>query len=508
MTNKSMTNRTRVRFAPSPTGYLHVGGARTALFNWLVARKSGGVLVLRVEDTDRDRSKPEHVEAILEGMRWLGLDWDEGPLFQGEGVERHRQDARRLLADGKAYRDFTPPEEFRAAKEAAVAAGSGSVARLPRELAFRLSVEERQARADAGKPFAIRFLVPDGETRWDDLVHGEMKFANAEIEDLVLLRSDGTPTYNLAVVSDDADMEISHVIRGDDHLSNTPKQILLYEALEKAVPTFAHLPMILGPDGKRLSKRHGATAVEAYGAEGILPAVMVNFLALLGWSPGNEDELFSLDQLVETFSMERVLKKSAVFDTTKLEWLNGQYLARTPSSDLVSVLRSGLAASGLDLEGLAITKDEELAGLIDLLKVRSRTVADMVKQSLPYVTDVFHIDQKAARKQWFKDPEGVVVRLEAVAVALEGATWTAEALEENLRGVAEGLGVGAGKVFQPLRLALTGSPATPGIFDLLMVLGRARSIHRVKQAIPMVVHGAAAVLRGATVVLPGATASE
>ena len=317
----------RLRFAPSPTGYLHVGGARTALFNWLLARRSGGTFVLRIEDTDRERSRPEHVEAILNGLTWLGIDWDEGPYFQAGGVERHRADALRLLGEGRAYRDFTPREEFERARDAAVAAGRGAVTRLSRELATRVPPAEQERRAAAGDPFAVRFLVPDGETSWRDLVHGDTRFANAEIDDFVILRSDGTPTYNLAVVSDDADTAITHVLRGDDHISNTPKQILLYEALGHPVPAFGHLPMILGPDGKRLSKRHGARAVEAFEAEGVLPDAMVNFLALLGWSPGTDEELLSRDDLVERFSLERVLKKGSVFDPAKLFWMNGQYIA-------------------------------------------------------------------------------------------------------------------------------------------------------------------------------------
>ena len=327
----------RLRFAPSPTGYLHVGGARTALFNWLLARRNGGAFLLRIEDTDRNRSRPEHVEAILGGLRWLGIDWDEEPVFQADGLERHRADALLLLERGSAYRDFTPQEEFERARDAAVAAGSGAVTRLSRELAARVPAVEAERRAAAGEPFAVRFRVPGGNTSWRDMVHGEKRFANGEIEDFVILRGDGTPTYNHAVVSDDAHMKVSHVIRGDDHISNTPKQILLYEALGHEVPTFGHLPMILGPDGKRLSKRHGAQAVNSYEEEGVLPEAMVNFLALLGWSPGTDEELMSRDQLVARFAMDRVLKKGSVFDSAKLYWMNGKYMGRlTPGN-----LRSG-----------------------------------------------------------------------------------------------------------------------------------------------------------------------
>lgn len=459
------------------------------MFNWLLARQQGGTFILRIEDTDRERSRPEHVEAILNGLSWLGLDWDEGPYFQGEGVDRHRADALALLDAGKAYRDFTPSEELSQARQAAIAESSGSVARLPRALAERISPDEREARAKGGEPHAIRFRVPEGRTEWDDMVHGATVFENGEIEDLVILRSDGSPTYNLAVVSDDADMAITHVIRGDDHVSNTPKQILLYQALGKEVPRFGHVPMILGPDGKRLSKRHGATAVDAYGAEGILPEAMVNFLALLGWSPGNDQELFSLEDLTAAFSMERVLKKGAVFDTDKLHWLNGQYLARIAPQDLIGPVLQGAReeAGGGELVDL----DEASAvRMVEALKPRSRTLTEMAQQAVPFIEETPAYDEKALEKAWYKDPAGVAARLRAVRIAIEGAEWTEEALEADLRAVAEGMGVGAGKIFQPLRLALTGRAATPGIFDVLLILGRERSMDRLDKAIPMVMEKA------------------
>ena len=293
----------RLRFAPSPTGYLHVGGARTAIFNWLVARKEGGVLVLRIEDTDRVRSSEEHTKVILDGLTWLGVDWDEGPFFQSEGIERHRADATRLLEEGKAYRDFTDMAAMRLeAKERGM-----HPSRVVREKMMDLGAEAAKQRAEAGEPFAIRLLVPDGETVFYDLVHGEMRFGNDDIDDLVILRSDGTPTYNLAVVSDDADMRITHVLRGDDHLSNAPKQVLLYRALGYPEPVFAHVPLILGSDGRKLSKRHGAMAVGDYADEGIVPEAMVNFLALLGWSPGDDRELMNREELLGAFGMERLL---------------------------------------------------------------------------------------------------------------------------------------------------------------------------------------------------------
>ena len=472
----------RLRFAPSPTGDLHVGGARTALFNWLLARSGGGAFVLRIEDTDRDRSRPEHVEAIVDGLRWLGIEWDEGPFFQAAGAERHRADALRLLSEGRAYRDFTPRGEFERARAAAVAAGTGAVTRLSRDLAARTPAAEGERRAAAGEPFAVRFLVPDGETAWRDLVHGDMRFANAEIDDFVVLRSDGTPTYNLAVVSDDADAAITHVLRGDDHISNTPKQILLYDALGHPVPAFGHLPMILGADGKRMSKRRGARPVEAFRAEGVVPQAMVNFLALLGWSPGTDEELLSRDELVERFSLERVLRKAAVFDPAKLLWMNGRYIARMEEEELVAALREALGRAGAEPEAVPVG-EREFARMATALAPRSRTFAEMARLARPYVGPVREYDAKAARRSWHRDPEGAVAVLEAVGDRLAAAPWEAEDLERGLRALARELGVGAGKVFQPLRLALTGLPASPGIFDVLLILGRDRSLRRVGRAV-------------------------
>ncbi|MFC1575922.1 glutamate--tRNA ligase [Gemmatimonadota bacterium] len=466
----------RVRFAPSPTGYLHVGGARTALFNWLLARKEGGVLVLRIEDTDRERSSEEHTQAILRGLGWLGVDWDEGPYFQSQGLERHRGDALALLESGQAYRDFSTPEEAAQDREADVQAGTRL--RGARRRAHALSVEEAQARVVAGEPFAVRFRVPDGETVWDDGVHGEMRFQNSEIDDLVILRGDGTPTYNLAVVSDDVEMGITLVLRGDDHLSNTPKQILLYQALNRPVPSFAHVPMILGPDGKRLSKRHGATAVGDYEGEGILADAMVNFLAFLGWSPGDEREVLTREELVQSFALERVLKKSSIFDMEKLQWLNGQHLMRTPTEELVGEVEARLREVGF------LGADDEvpldLSFLVDLLKPRSRTLEELVAQAGPYLTEEVDYDPKAVEKVWLKEPEVTLRRLERLQTVLSDTPWEAVALEEAIRGLAEEMEVGAGKVIHPLRVALTGVGASPGIFDVLVLLGRTRSLNRLR----------------------------
>lgn len=477
-------NPMRVRFPPSPTGYLHVGGARTALFNWLLARRHGGVFVLRIEDTDRERSSDAHTQAILDGLTWLGLDWDEGPFFQSEGVERHRAAAYQLLEVGRAYRDFVDPAELRAE---ATERGIGHPSVLAREKADALGVEAATARAAAGEPHAIRLRVPPGETVWDDLVHGRMSFANADLDDLVVLRSDGSPIYNLAVVSDDAEQRITHVIRGDDHLSNTPKQILLYEALGLEVPVFAHVPMILGPDGKRLSKRHGATAVSDYEHEGILPEAMVNFLAFLGWNPGDEREVMSRSELVAAFAMDRVQKKSAIFDTDKLSWFNGQYMALAPASELAPRVLDRLQARAVGPEawgdGAPDPSSDGFLALVEMLKTRSRTVDDLAGMAVPYLIDEPEIAPEAVAKHWAKDPVGVAERLDVTLAALLEAAWDAESLEAALREVSERLGVGFGRLIHPLRVALTGQTSSPGIFEVLVVLGRDRARTRIERAL-------------------------
>ncbi len=464
----------RLRFAPSPTGYLHIGGARTAVFNWLLAKKTGGVFVLRIEDTDRARSSDAHTKVILDGMRWLGVEWDEGPFFQSEGVDRHRADALRLLAEGKAYRDFSDPETVREeARERAM-----HPSKVAREYADRLGLDEAERRAEAGEAHAIRFRVPDGETVFTDLVHGEMRFGNEDIDDLVILRSDGTPVYNLAVVSDDAEMKITHVLRGDDHLSNAPKQVQLYRALGYAEPVFAHVPLILGPDGKKLSKRHGATALGDYEHQGFIPEAMLNFLALLGWSPGDDREFMPGAELIEAFSADRLLKSASVFDTEKLEWLNGRYLAELPDDVLVDHLRSQLGPRGCDVDRLEETT--WAAQLLEVIKPRARKMDQLVAQASPFVCDELAWDEKAVAKHWAKDPSAASERLERLLEAFEDTEWAHGPLEERLRGVAADMGVGAGKVIHPLRVALTGNMASPGIFDVLVLLGRERAEARIR----------------------------
>ncbi len=470
----------RLRFAPSPTGYLHVGGARTALFNWLYARQTGGEFVLRIEDTDRDRSSDEMVAAILDGMTWLGLDWDEGPYHQADGFDRHRADVDRLLEAGAAYRCFCTVDELKARREAAGGAEGGF--RYDRRCAS-IDPETARARVARGEAFSVRFSVPEGETEWEDLVHGTSCFRNEEIDDFIILRTDGTPIYNLAVVSDDAFMRISHVLRGDDHLANTPKQLMLYRALGVTEPAFGHLPMILGPDGRRLSKRHGATAVGEYRAAGILPQALTNFLALLGWNPGDDQEVMNEAELIARFSIERIGKKSSVFDPEKLEWMNGQHIMMMSSHELVRLVAPALIDQGLATDEDVVDREDWYASVIELLKPRSRTITAMATQMRPFLAPTLEFDPAAVAKAW-KDPDAAIEALATVQRAFEAMTdWTPATIESTLRETAEAAGVGFGKLVHPLRLALTGSQASPGIDQVVWLTGRDLVGDRIRAAL-------------------------
>ena len=474
------SNTPRLRFAPSPTGYLHVGGARTALFNWLYAKKYGGEFLLRIEDTDKARSTEESTRAIFEGLEWLGLDWDDGVVYQGANLARHQADARRLLEIGAAYRCFCTAAELDERRREAEA----------RKEAFRydrrcdvLPRDEVERRVAAGMPFVIRFRVPDGTTEWDDLVHERIAFPNKDIDDFVILRSDGTPIYNLAVVSDDIAMGITIVMRGDDHISNTPKQIQLYRALGAPLPTFAHLPMIHGLDGKKLSKRHGATAVGDYQHYGLLPSAMLNFLALLGWSPGGDREVMTIPEMIELFSVDGLQKKAAIFDPKKLEWMNGQHLSMVPLEELEPRVTPKLVEARLATEEELVERREWYLRLLDLLRVRSRTIDDIVNQARPYFLEDIEYDPVAVAKNW-KDPKEASSLLKDTRSALATVElWDTATLESSLRSLAEKRGVAAGKIFQPLRVALTGLTVSPGIFEMLVQMGQPLSLKRIDKAL-------------------------
>jgi glutamyl-tRNA synthetase len=470
----------RLRFAPSPTGYLHVGSARTALFNWLFVKHYGGEFLLRIEDTDRARSTEASTRAIFEGLEWLGLMWDEDVTYQGANLTRHQHDAGRLLELGAAYRCFCTPAEIDGLRREAEA--KGEAFRYDRRC-DRLAPNDVARRVEAGESFVLRFRVPEGETSWNDVVHGRITFPNKDIEDFVILRSDGTPIYNMAVVSDDIAMRITLVMRGDDHISNTPKQIMLYEALGAALPQFAHLPMIHGLDGKKLSKRHGATAVGDYRHMGILPQAMLNFLALLGWSPGNDIEVMTVPQMIELFSVDGLLKKAAIFDPKKLEWMNGQHLSLLSNEALAPLVADALVTAGVATRAQLEARPEWLLALIEQLKVRSRTIDDIVRQAIPFLADHVSYDEEAVAKQW-KDRATTIELLSRVRDALASInTWEPQVLESTLRSEADQRGVGAGKVFQPLRVALTGLTVSPGIFEVLDLLGRERALSRINDAL-------------------------
>ena len=470
----------RTRFAPSPTGHLHIGGARTALFCYLYARRHGGQFVLRVEDTDRARSSEESVRAILDGMAWLGLEHDEGPFFQTERFARYREVVQQLLDSGHAYRCWSTPAEIDAMRERARAEG-----RKPRyDGTWRERRTWREGELWRGDPVTppadvepvVRFRNPsEGGVVIDDAVKGEIVIDNGELDDLVIERSDGTPTYNLTVVVDDVDMAITHVIRGDDHVNNTPRQINILEALGAPRPVYAHLPMILGEDGKRMSKRHGATGVMQYAASGYLPEALLNYLVRLGWSHGDR-EIFTLEEMGELFSLEAVNRSGAVFDTKKLDWMNQQYLQGMDGESLAAALAPHVAALGVDTGG-----GPALARVADLLRERARTLVDLAEAAAYFYRAPDGYDEKAAAKQL--TPAAAEV-LEAASQRLATiADWTAANVQGALEETVAALGVGFGKLGQPLRLAVTGTTASPAMNEVVALLGKEETIARIARAV-------------------------
>jgi len=460
----------KLRFAPSPTGFLHVGGARTAIFNLLHARRHGGTLLLRIEDTDVERSKQHHAEQIISSLRWLGIEWDEGPIYQSDRLNRYRERAEELVTNGLAYRCYCTVEDLEADRAVAERAGKQ----------YRYSGKCRiSAEAGSHAPAVesvIRFKVPPGPIDFHDLIRGDVHFEGDLLDDFVLLRSDGYPTYHLSVVVDDIDMEITVVARGDDHLSNTPKHILLFRAFGAEPPSFAHLPLILGSDKKRLSKRTGATSVEEYRDIGILPDALFNFLTLLGWAPGGDLEIFSAEEAMRRFDLSEVHKAAAIFDHEKLLWLNGQYLWKKTPAELLPQLRSFLNVE---------TRDEErLTSIVALNQLRARTLQDLAELIVPYFIDdeKLEYDETVAKKH-LKGPDlGEKLKMLRDAFARVDRFGVATA-EEALRKTAEACGVSAGKLIHPLRLALTGRGASPPIFDVAVALGKQRTLRRLDRLI-------------------------
>lgn len=459
-----------VRFAPSPTGYLHIGGARTALFNWLFARHHGGRYLLRIEDTDRQRSTTAAIDAIFDGLGWLGLLPDEPPVFQFERAGRHAEVARRLLAEGKAYHCYATPEELEAMRAAQRAAGQ------PVRYDGRWR-DRDPASAPAGVAPVIRLKAPQtGETVLEDLVQGEIRVDNAQLDDMVLLRGDGTPTYMHSVVVDDIDMGISHVIRGHDHLTNTLRQVQLYQAIGATPPRFAHIPLIHGADGAKLSKRHGALSVTEYREMGFLPEAVRNYLLRLGWGHG-DDEIISTEQAIAWFDLDGVGRSPARFDMAKLTSLNAHYLRERPDAELVELIEPRLAAMGLRLDAKG---KKRLLGGMEGLKQRARTLADLAEAAAFYVRPRPVPVEEKARRVLDEPSRAAIAAIARPLAAVED--WRDDVLENVCRAQAGVLGIGFGKLAQPLRVALTGSTVSPGIFEIMRVLGRAEVLARIEDA--------------------------
>jgi glutamyl-tRNA synthetase len=481
---KTQAGRVRVRFAPSPTGYLHVGGARTALFNWLFARKERGTMILRIEDTDAERNKPELLTGIIDGLKWLGVDWDEGPFYQSQRTDFYREMGKKVLTSGHAFLCYCPPEKYVGGDHAEEGAEGAKVRKIT-----RCTCRDGKPSTPGTKP-AVRFKVPvGGTTKFYDAVFGEREFSNDEIEDFVLLRSGkeaeefGQAMYQMSVVADDIDMRITHVIRGADHISNTPKQVLLYRALGAEPPIFAHVPLILGPDKARLSKRHGATDVNMYRREGFLPEAFRNFLALLGWSPGGDEEYLRTSELLQKFSLEGVSRTNGVFDRAKLEWFNTQYLQKLPIEDLLPEVEAQLKQDGLWKQEWATGAGHEwFSKTVDLLRPRIRLLPDFSSWSRAFFSDEFAIDSAAKAKFW-KD-EKVPGLLAKLADALAALTeWNHDACDHASRKVAEEGGVKAGLLINATRVAIVGQAVAPPLFDTMVVLGQERVARRLREGL-------------------------
>ncbi|BBB32341.1 glutamyl-tRNA synthetase [Thermotomaculum hydrothermale] len=460
----------RVRFAPSPTGYLHIGGARTALFNYVFAKKHNGKFLLRIEDTDTERSKKEYTEQIIRSLEWLGIKHDEKIVYQSERFEVYKKYAERLLNEGKAYRCFCTKEEIEEKKK------NNPKWKYNRKC-LNLSKEEIEKNLREGKPYTIRLKLPDTEIRFYDYVKGDMKFHSKDFEDFIIVRSNGVPIYQFTVVIDDYEMGITHVIRGDDHLSNTPKQILIYQALGFETPEFAHIPLILGQDKKRLSKRHGATSVEEYRENGFLPEALVNFIALLGWSPGDDREKMSLDEIIKEFSLERINKSPAVFDYKKALWINGKYISEKKNEELLPLVKEVYKKHGIDF-----TSNPNYLKILELLKTRVKTINEFYEFGLYFFKDPQSYDEKGIKK-YFKKENSKKLLEKLIEILENTEPFTEEKLEEVLRSEAEKEELSAAKFIHPLRLAITGFTVSPGIFETAVLIGKENCINRVKKAL-------------------------
>mgnify|MGYP006277567153 CR=1 FL=1 len=484
-----MTDSTiRVRFAPSPTGELHVGGARTALFNWLYAKNHDGVFLLRFEDTDVERNRPELIEPILGSFRWLGLDPDEGPFFQSERFPIYREHAERLLDEGKAYHCYCTAEELEEKRQKAL---NEKRKPLYDGRCRHLTDDERQAFEAEGRTPVLRLISPaTGSTVVHDRVRGHVAFDNAEIDDFILMRSDGRPTYNFAVVIDDVTMGMTHIIRADEHLNNTPKQILIYEALGAGLPEFAHVPMVLAKDRSKLSKRHGATAVQEYRDKGYLPEAMVNYLARLGWSHGDQ-EIFNRDELIETFSIEEINPSASIFDDEKLTWLNHHYIMHGDPERIGRLTRDYALEHGIlsDEEAEAVPA-ERWTDAVDFLKERAETLNVLARGTVPFLTDRIEFDQDAVAKHLTPEKASLLNALAAMIREVSDDQFSADALDERVRDWLGEQDLKLGAIAQPCRVALTGLDKGPGLFETMAFLGRERTAQRLEHAVVLATQGA------------------
>ena len=476
----------RVRFAPSPTGYLHIGGARTALFNWLFAKQNGGKFILRVEDTDLERLKEDSVSQILSSLKWLGMQWDEGPetegaygpYYQSERRPLYNAAARRLVHEGKAYYCFCTPEELETERE------KQRQAKQPfryGRLCRALDPKEAEKRIAAGEKAVIRIKLPlTGEVIVNDLIHGEVRFNMDQLDDFVILKSNGLPAYNFACVVDDHAMRMSHVMRAEEHLSNTPKQVLLYQALGYEAPQFAHLPMILAPDRSKLSKRHGATSVEEFRDQGFLPQTIMNYLALLGWAPGEEREFFTLEEAVSLFHLDKVSKKAAIYDVKKLTWMNGQYLSSLPIDEVLPQVKPFFLAAGLADENWFVENADYFRKLVDVVRVRVKTLVELTDACKCFLQDIDGYDEKGAKKHFTS--ESALKLQEAIKVLAALPVFDLTTTEAAYQALAEKNDWKLGELVHPTRLALTGKTVSPGLFDVMILLGKDKTLVRLETA--------------------------
>tara|TARA_B100001123_G_C15248919_1_gene1002054 strand:+ start:53 stop:1465 length:1413 start_codon:yes stop_codon:yes gene_type:complete len=461
-------NSVKVRFAPSPTGELHLGGARTALFNWLYAKKCQGSFFLRIEDTDKERSSDIYTDQIIESLKWLGLDWDDPIIYQSGRIDRYKYYLNRLLEENKAYRCFCSKDDLDKSKNNEYFSYPGTCRNL--------SSEDIKSKLNQGISFTIRIKIDEGKTEFNDLIYGEIKVDHKELDDFIIARSDGSPTYNFTVVVDDHEMEISHVIRGDDHLSNTSKQIIIYKTLKLKTPKFAHLPMILGSDKKRLSKRHGAPGIQNFKDNGYFPEVILNYLALLGWNPKNDEEIFSIDQLIDKFDFAQVQKKGASWDDKKLHWLSGQYILNLSSQDIFDELRLLDSSWG---KGSDIS---HLINIIDALKPRSKSLNEFISQSKYFFTSPDSFDQDESQKAWPDNSTTAIVTL-SYEYLKTFESWNSDFIEKEIKKFASENSFGAGKVIMPLRLAVFGALNGPSLFEIMHILGKNETLSRIQTAL-------------------------